>query len=357
MTTDQIILSQLDQLDLVSLYEIAGFLNEFQGFSQITDLKSFLLNIIHGNSSVNGREIIDLVADLFLGQVQSSFAICSLILMISILSGLLEGITESFGNHTVSKIGSTICLLITITLSVNAFVDVYQFMSSKIDRMVESVQALFPVLIPLTLASGSKMTGATLQPMILTIITAISMAAERWMLPAVFYSCALGIVGRMVEQNFLNRIGKLLRDAVVFCLGLTVTILSAFTTIQGIAGRTADSILMKTARYSIDNFIPFIGGFAADSMDMVIQCTRAIRTAVGIWGVIIILLLMIIPLVKLLGILLVYRLSSVLTEAVGAKAISGCLEDMGSALTTLAVIYTLLGILFIVFISIIILVV
>ena len=61
-----------------------------------------------------------------------------------------------------------------------------------------------------------------------------------------------------------------------------------------------------------------------------------------------------VAIVLLAGILLMYRCCSVLMEAVGAKVIGGCIEDISSAFTTLAVVYTLLGILFIVFISIVI---
>ena len=354
MSLDNMILSQLDQLDLNALYEITGMLTEFHGLDQIMDLKSFLLQIVHGNNILNGTELLYQLKQVFFEQVCESFSFCSTILLISILSGLLQGITDSFGTSAASKVGTSICMLTTITLSIHDFIGIYEYILRRTQHMVHSVQSLFPVLIPLTVASGSTVTGTTLQPMILTIITGISLISERWIFPAVFYSCALSTVGRMVDQSFLKHLGKLLRDAVIFSLGLTVTILSAFTSIQGAAGRTADSLLMKTARYSVDNFIPFIGGFAADSMDMVIHCTSAIKSAIGIWGIVVLLLLLLAPLMKLAGILLMYRCCSVLMEAVGAKVIGGCIEDISSALTTLAVVYTLLGILFIVFISIVI---
>ena len=40
MSLDNMILSQLDQLDLRALYEITGMLTEFHGLDQIMDLKS-----------------------------------------------------------------------------------------------------------------------------------------------------------------------------------------------------------------------------------------------------------------------------------------------------------------------------
>ena len=58
MSLDNMILSQLDQLDLRALYEITGMLTEFHGLDQIMDLKSFLLQIVHGNNILNGTELL-----------------------------------------------------------------------------------------------------------------------------------------------------------------------------------------------------------------------------------------------------------------------------------------------------------
>lgn len=354
MEFDNLILQQLDQLDLDSLSEVIGMLPHNSGFLGINEIKSFLLQIIYGESIFDLDMFTSNLLKSFLGQVQNSLSVCSMLLLVSMLSGLFTGLTESFGKHTVSRIGSMICVLITVSLSAAEFVRIYQSCMETIDVMIISVQSLFPVLFPLVVASGSAVSGSIVHPLILSLITAVSTVAERWFLPGIFYSCSLCLVGRMVNQSFLNKTGKLIKDGVVFALGLTVTLLSAVTALQGTVGRSADSLLMKTARYSVDNFIPFIGGFAADSMDMVIQCTTTIKNAVGIWGILVLIVLMVGPLIRLTAVLLIFRLGSVVTEAISEPMISGCMEDIASSITTLAVIYTLLGILFIVFLTIII---
>ena len=42
-------------------------------------------------------------------------------------------------------------------------------------------------------------------------------------------------------------------------------------------------------RYSVDNFVPIVGGFAADSIDMVLSCVAVIKNGIGVLGIIIIL--------------------------------------------------------------------
>ena len=69
MSLDNMILSQLDQLDLNALYEITGMLTEFHGLDQIMDLKSFLLQIVHGNNILNGTELLYQLKQVFFEQV------------------------------------------------------------------------------------------------------------------------------------------------------------------------------------------------------------------------------------------------------------------------------------------------
>ena len=354
MDYHNLILQQLDQLDLDQLYQIAGRIENDTGLHGLTNLRELIIQILQGELPWNWDLMMHQGCKLFFSQLQNSISSCIMILLVCILSGLMTNLTESFGKHTVSKVGSVICILVAATVSAKDFMEVYHYCLQQMDLMIIAVQSLFPVLIPLILASGKAVTGTLLNPAMLSVITMIATVMDRWILPGIFISCALCIVGGMIDQSFLHRGGKLFKDVIVFSLGMTVTVLSAFTTIQSTVGKTADSLIMKTARYSVDNFIPMIGGFAADSMDMVISCTAMIKNAIGLWGVILLFLLLLFPLIKMASIILVYRCGAVLAEALEDKTIASCLDDIASAITSLAVVYMLMGILFIVFLTILI---
>lgn len=352
MEYENIILKQLEQMDLDSLYEIAGLTRENTNVSFLTGVKEFVVGIATGDISLQAEPILKEMLQLFFYQVQHSLSVCATVIAVCILSGVMNSVADSFGKQTVSRVANMICLLIVATICASDFLEIYRYCHDQMELMIMAVQSLFPVMIPLLLASGRALSGTILNPAMLGIIAMIATAMDTWILPAVFFSCSLCIIGRIADQSFLNRAGKLMKDVIVFAVGLTVTVLSAFTTLQGTVGKTADSLIMKTARFSVDNFIPLIGGFAADSMDMVVSCTAAIKNALGLWGLLLLLVLLIFPLIKMVSVILVYRISSVLAEALTEKLIASCLEDIASAVTTLAVIYTLMGILFIVFTTI-----
>jgi len=161
-------------------------------------------------------------------------------------------------------------------------------------------------------------------------------------------------VNSLSGKDYIKKLAKFLRAAAIFLMGLTVTVFSALTSIQGVISKSADGMLMKTAQFSIDNFIPIIGGFAADSVDLILSCTQMIKNGVGVVGLLIIVSLMLIPLIKLLAAALIYKVLAIVLEPISGKRISDCVDDIGNSVITLSVILILTGILFFIFLAVLI---
>lgn len=79
-----------------------------------------------------------------------------------------------------------------------------------------------------------------------------------------------------------------------------------------------------------------------------------IKNGVGIVGVLLISALLLTPILKLLAIAAVYKLTAVLTEPLGSRTVSDCMNELGNTIAFLAVILLLTGILFLIFMTILI---
>ena len=116
--------------------------------------------------------------------------------------------------------------------------------------------------------------------------------------------------------------------------------------------KSADGILINTARFSLDNFVPIVGGFAADSLEMVISCIGLIKNAIGIIGIVIIISLMVIPVIKLLSIAAIYKVIAIAEEPISTKNISDSLGEIGNAAITMTVVLSTGAMMFLIFITI-----
>ncbi|MDD4583712.1 MAG: stage III sporulation protein AE [Eubacteriales bacterium] len=349
MTYENLINEQLEAMDLEALEELMGEGGLFN--LKITEIISRVLN---GESLFQMEGILNSLIGYFLKEVTASISLGVKIVAICILMGMLLHLSSAFGKSGVSTISAMVCSCAVIALCLLNFMEVYKLCGDTIDRMALVMQIILPLLLPLLIAMGSIASGGILNPVILGAVTLFTTIIQKVILPILFFSCVFILGNSLADRDYIKKLAVLLRGFATFLIGLSVTIFSGLTAIQGFVTKSADGMLVKTAKFSVDNFIPIVGGFAADSMDMVLSCTAIIKNSIGVFGLFIIITLVAIPLIKLLAIALVYKITAALVEPIGNKVISDCLNELGNTVITLGVIVFLGALLFIIFLSILI---
>lgn len=129
-------------------------------------------------------------------------------------------------------------------------------------------------------------------------------------------------------------------------MGLLSTIFLGVMAIQGVAGAVGDSVTFRTAKFATDTFIPVVGGVFSDALEAVIRSSLLMKNAVGIAGVLIIVMILVIPLVKIITIAFIYKLAGAVIQPVGEEKISDCLNGLGNGLITVFAAVATVGLLF-----------
>ena len=192
-----------------------------------------------------------------------------------------------------------------------------------------------------------------MDPVMAGAVTGFDFLMQHVVLPLVFLSAVFVMINGLTEKDYVKKLSTFLRKGAIFLTGLMITIFTGITAVQGIVTKSADGILIDTAKFSIDNFVPIVGGFAADSLDMVLSCIGLIKNAVGVIGIIILLSLLAGPVVKILSVAAVYKLIAIAAEPVAPKNISDSLNEIGNAAVTMTVVLATGAFMFLIFITII----
>ncbi len=353
MDYQTIIDGQLDSMDLSGL---ESMMSEAAGQGGIFDdmpVEEIIHSMINGRPIFDADSIIKNLTDLFLMEVRSSVLIGCEILAICIVTGLLTNFSNTFGSKTVSSLGTMICSIIITALCIGNFYQTYDYCSSTIGTMASAMEILLPVLIPLLISMGGISSGSIMDPVMAGAVTGFDFLMQHAVLPLVFLSAVFVMINGLTEKDYVNKLSTFLRKCAIFLTGLMVTIFTGITAVQGIVAKSADGILIDTAKFSIDNFVPIVGGFAADSLDMALSCIGLIKNAVGVIGIIILLSLLIGPVVKILSVAVIYKLIAVAAEPVAPKNISDSLSEIGNAAVTMTVVLATGAFMFLIFITII----
>ena len=108
------------------------------------------------------------------------------------------------------------------------------------------------------------------------------------------------------------------------------TVYLGLVSVQGLYVTSLDSFTMKTTKFAVGSFIPVVGGFVSDSLDIILSSSQLIKGVFGSIGLIILVAISITPVIKIFSIILVYKICSIVVEPVGEERISTFLNEVAN---------------------------
>lgn len=353
MDYEAVIDAQLDSMELSELENAMEEASDAGGVFDGMTVNDIVNNLLNGEPVFDSDKIMENLLNLFMMEIKSSIFLGCEILSVCIVMGLLTGFSDSFGRKTVSSLGNVICSCVIIALCMGNFYQTYEYCQDTMDTMTSSMEILLPIMIPLLIATGGVSSGSILSPAMAAAVTGFNFVMQHVILPLVFISALFILINSITEKDYVKKLSVFLRRGAIFLTGFIITVFSGIMAVQGIVTKSADGILINTTRFSLDNFVPIVGGFAADSLEMVMSCVGLIKNAVGLIGIIIILSLLALPVIKILAVAAVYKITAIAAEPVTSKNISDCLNEIGTAAVTMTVVLSTGAVMFLIFITII----
>ena len=321
------------------------------GLAQQFSAENILNATMEGRSIFDDPAIVENLKELFFLEIKSALLLCVEILSICIIIGVLKGLSGSFNSKSVSDISMLVCSMVIVGISINNFRTTYTLAIDSVTTMAHTMGILMPIIIGILIATGSITSGTILSPMIIGSITGTAFILKTFILPALFAATVLSLINCLTEKDYVNKLSKLLRNASVAVTGLLLVVLTGIISIQGLLTDTSDGLLLNTAKFSLSNFIPIVGGFTSDTVELFLRCMSSIKSVVGVFGIILILLLLLSPLLKVLVIAVIYKITAALAEPITDSKIAASLSDMGSCMISIGSIMFFTALLFIMFIT------
>ncbi len=352
MDYEIIIDEQLKSMDLAELEGMLESTADYYGIGNDISIEGIINDLINGTPIIDTEKLLDSLLELFMLEVKSAISMGCEIIIICIFIGLLTGLSGSFGSKTVSTLGTMICGVVIIALCIGNFYQTYDYCTETMETITNTMAILLPIMIPLLITMGAFSSGALMSPVILGAVTGFNFIMKNIVLPMIFLSVVFIMINSLADKNYIKKLAAFMRHAGLFITGLTITLFSGITAIQGIVTKSADGILINTAKFSLNNFIPIIGGFASDSLETVISCIGLIKNTVGLIGIIIIISLLVMPIVKMLAIAVVYKITAMISEPITDNKISDSLNEIGTAAITMTVVLGAGAFMFLIFITI-----
>lgn len=332
--------SIIDELNEIDFSDLNGVIEEFQNNStnifSIDNIKSKIYSIISGGNAVSYSSFFASLFSIFVELIVKYLPMLSLIVAIGVISNLLNGIKSKFNEKSTSGLIHLVCFLAVVVLTIGMISSISEMSVSSIKAMVSQMNAIFPILLTLMIGIGATASAGVFQPIVAIISTYVADFFTYLILPLFTMSFVFGIINNLSDNIKLDKFNSFISSLFKWCVGLVFTLFFAVFTIQGISAGTFDSLSVRTTKYTIKSYIPIMGGYLSDGMDLILSSTILIKNAVGLIGLLMIISTIISPLLEIVVFSLLLKLVSAILQPMGNNKTSNFLMSTSKSITMLS---------------------
>ncbi|HEY5583947.1 MAG TPA: stage III sporulation protein AE [Ruminiclostridium sp.] len=276
------------------------------------------------------------------------------IVILAIICAILKNLQNSFLSESVGELAFFVCYIVIVSVLMVSFSTSMKMCMTIIDSMVSFMHAIIPLLITLLISSGNFSSAGIFQPILIMLVEVGATVIKNFFIPLILLETVLNIVNNISDKVQLTKLSGFLKQICTWGLGFILTVFIAVVSIQGSMGAVVDGVTSKTAKFALGTFIPVVGKYLADAADTVVGCTLVIKNASGLIAMIGIIIICLAPLLKILALIVLYKLACAFVEPISDKKITSCLSDMASSLTYILGITAAVAFMFLIAITVVI---
>lgn len=325
--------------------------NTFEKADVGFDALEIIDKLNNGEFNMDYKSIVDYVKINMQREFRENFGFIANIFILVMLLALIENVHNSFNNDKLVRLvvsGVVVSGLVTVTY------DIAKYSVEVIDRLILFINSLIPTLMTLLATSGKIGTSGVLNPLMLGVSSVISSIIKSFIVPLCLMSLVLKLTGSLTERNNLTNFGNQIQKLIKWTLGLVFTVYVGIIGVVGVAAPKVDDIALKTTKYAVGNFIPYVGGMVADSVDLILACSSVVKNSVGIAGLIGIFSIVALPCLKIAVKVIAVNILSVIVSPVSGKTVLDSINTVSSSLSILFSMSVVVSIMYILSITVII---
>jgi len=251
----------------------------------------------------------------------------AIIMLIALTQGL--GTASSAATKTLDIVGVLVCVKV-----------MFDYIASSIELTFKTIEAgsnfmltYVPVFAGVVGAGGSVTSASAYNIGVLFIAEIAVQISAKLLLPMMSVYFAFAILEAVNPELAFSGFSNGIRKAVQWALGLIMTIFVGLITIQSIIGTSADTVTIRAAKFAVSSFIPVIGGAISEAYSTVKGSLGLLRSGVGTFGIIILLLTILPSIISVTAVKLSVIAASFVSEIIGTSRITVLLKNTSSVLS------------------------
>ena len=314
-----------EQIYALDLDALQAYINSIDSFSD-KPLAERLIDYIKGgefNYENFGKQFFSVLFE----KVRQMLPLFACITAITLLSGVISTLKSGSNAHSTGEMIFLITYGAGLIPIIAVLTECFTQTKQTITAMQTQMQIVFPLMLTLISASGGSVTVSVCRPAVAYFSNTIVSIVSAVVLPLTVTMIAFSMASHLTKEIKITKFTAFLKSINKWIIGICISVFGIFFTLQGITTATYDGIVRRTAKYAIGNGIPIVGGFLSGGFDLAVAGSVLIKNALGSLSIFLMVSVLFEPLILLICVNLLLRLTSAITQPLGDSKISDFLGE------------------------------
>lgn len=319
-----------DYLELSDLEEKLRCMTDFSDLS-FSDL---VLELLQGKlpSGISGLwgEVWRLLFSYLGGQKQLAVQI----LLIALFSAVCTNFIRVFENGQIADISFYMMYLLIGTLLIGAFAEMQALTVNTLKSLFQFVTLLLPAYVVTIVFSAGSVSALGFYELTLLSVHILQLLFIKMVLPLIQIYVVFLFFNQLTQEDLFSQASEFLKTLLEWILKTTTAILVGLQTIQCLVAPAVDTLKNSTA-HRIVKALPGVGGLMDSAAETIAGSALVIKNAVGVAGMIVVLLICLLPFLKLGLSVLLFQLLCALLQPISEKRMVDCIRSFSDGVMLL----------------------
>lgn len=308
--------------------------NEAQDY--IGSFKELVLKLVNGENSGDKGVFRD-VTDIFINSFTAHKDVVINIIILAVLSAFISSFAPVLNKGMINDTAHMIIEIMLITLLMASFYSAIITSTDTIQGFIDIYKSLIPAFFSaVTFASGS-ITSAAYYEVVLIAITFVNDILKNVILRMVKVYLLLGFADLLMKKSPFSQAMELILTVIKWGCKLSLVAFSGVAGLKGMINPISDEA-KKSVIYKTLKIIPGIGNGVDTVSSTVAGAGAVIKNAVGVAAIIVIMAVCCMPVMKLVSLTVIFKVTAAAIEPVADKRIVKAVGNVSTAIGLLCII-------------------
>lgn len=246
------------------------------------------------------QDVAQMLTDLLCAQSAGPKQTVGMLIALILFCALFSSFDGVVGSLPLRRTYQGVAVLAAGTAVLVPLFSLFSRVWETVQQVTVFLTAYVPVYGAILLTGGKGVSAVSYQTTLLTAVQLLVWLVRGVVFPVLLVSLALGCTGSVSDGFCLDRLSGVFHRAILWMLGLFSTLFSGLLSLQQMVASAGDTLSGRVVKFSLSSFVPVVGGVLSEAYNTVVGCSGLLRSTVGAFGLLSVVLVVLPPLLSCL---------------------------------------------------------